>query len=106
METELLTSQITAAYMASALMEWLKTQRWFPFVADNNPRLNRAFAMAAAFITSVGLHFTFDAQAGVLTVTGLTVANILHGLWGWVQQYALQQGLYKGVVKQPSPTQT
>lgn len=99
METELLTSQLTTAYMISALLQWLKNKPWFPFTNINTAALNRATAMALAFITAVGLHYTFDAEGGVLTITGLTVANIAHTAWASVQQYALQQGVYKGLVK-------
>lgn len=101
METELLTSQITAGYAASTLIEWLKRQAWFPFATTDNAKLNRAFAGVMAFATAIGLHFTFDSDAGVLTIAGLTVANIAHTAWAWVQQYALQQFMYKSVVKRP-----
>ena len=103
METELITSQLTAGYACAALMEWLKKQSWFPFATVDNARLNRAFAMALAFATAVGLHFTFDSEAGVLTITGLTLANILHTGWAWIQQYALQQAAFRGLIKNGVP---
>lgn len=99
METELITSQITAGYAAAALIEWLKHRSWFPFASVDNARLNRALAMITSFVTAIGLHFTFDSQAGVLTITGLTLVNVAHTVWAWVQQYALQQAAYKGLIK-------
>ena len=99
METELLTSQLTAGYAVASLIEWLKGQKWFPFATADNAKLNRAFAMLTAFIAAVGLHTTFDSEAGVLTISGLTVVNVLHSVWAWVQQYAIQQAAYKGLIK-------
>lgn len=99
METELLTSQLTAGYAMATLIEWLKKQAWFPFVAADNARLNRAFAMLASFIAAIGLHATFDSEAGVLTIVGLTLSNVLHTGWAWIQQYAIQQASYKGLIK-------
>lgn len=99
METELLTSQFTAGYAISALVEWLKGQTWFPFASVGNARLNRAFAMATALVAAFGLHATFDSNVGVLTITGLTASNIVHSIWAWIQQYAIQQFMYKGIVK-------
>ena len=86
-----------------ASLEWLKKQSWFPFVTLDNARLNRAFAMFAAFVAAIGLHFTFDTDAGVLTITGLTLTNIAHTSWAWVQQYAIQQASYKGLIKNGGP---
>jgi len=99
METELLTSQVTAAYIIAAMLQWLKTKAWFPFVQENMATLNRSFAAIIAFIASIGIHYTFDAELGVLTITGLTTATILHGSWAAIQQFAMQQFMYKGVIK-------
>jgi len=99
MESELLTSQITAAYITASILQWLKLKPWFPFVQENMASLNRAFAAMVAFIASIGIHYTFDAELGVLTITGLTTATILHGSWAAIQQFAMQQFMYKGVIK-------
>lgn len=99
METELLTSQLTAAYAASALLEWLKKQSWFPFANANTAALNRATSIIFAFFAAAGLHYTFDSEAGVLTISGLTAVNIAHAIWAWIQQYAFQQAAYRGLVK-------
>ena len=96
---ELLTSQMTSAYITSALLEWLKAKPWFPFASADTAVLNRATSMIFALIAAIGLHYTFDAESGVLTITGLTAANILHTGWAWIQQYALQQAAFRGLVK-------
>jgi len=101
---DLLTSQFTVAYIAAALIEWLKKQSWFPFVNVDTSKLNRVFAAAVALLATVGITTTFDSEAGVLTLSGLTLGNIAQSVWIWITQYALQQGAYKGLIK-PSSTE-
>ena len=99
MENELITSQLTAGYATAALIQWLKGQSWFPFCNDDTAALNRATSMVMSVVAAIGLHLTFDSTAGVLTVTGLTLTNMLHAAWASVQQYAITQAAYKGIIK-------
>lgn len=99
METELLTTQFTAGYAASALLQWLKAKPWFPFASMDDSTLNRICAAAVAFFVAIGIHYTFDVQNGILTITGLTISNVAHGIWAWVQQYGIQQAVYKGLIQ-------
>lgn len=98
METELISSQLAFAYATSAVMEWLKHQKWFPLLDKEAKVLNRLFAVVASFIVAVGIHWTFDSSQGTLVITGLTLAGVGHGFIAWVQQYAFQQGSYKLLV--------
>ena len=97
--SELLSSQLSLAYVTSSVMEWLKHQGWFPLMDKETANLNRLVAVVASFLVAVGIHFSFDTSAGVLTITGLTAGNIVHGLLAWVQQFAFQQGAFKLLVK-------
>ena len=103
METELISSQLAVAYASASLLQWLKQQPWFPFMQLDSAKINRAFAVAVAFFTAIGIHWVsdFEATGGILTITisGLTGANIIHGLLAWVQQYGMQQASYKLLVK-------
>jgi hypothetical protein len=99
METELFSSQLTAAYASAAMMQWLKHKPWFPFLVEGNDHLNRAFAVVVAIGASVGIHFTFDAEAGSLMITGLILTNVLHAGWASIQQYAFQQFMFRSVIK-------
>lgn len=107
METELISSQVAVAYATSSLMEWLKHKPWFPLMQVQAASLNRAVAMIVAFFAAIGVHLVSDWTASdgtlVITITGLTLANVGHGILAWIQQYALQQGIWKVLVKQDSP---
>lgn len=96
---ELLSSTLTAGYINASLIEWLKHQPWFPLANVDASKLNRAFAVFMSVLTAIGIHHTFDVSSGVLTITGLTPANMLHGIWAVAQQFAFQQGAYKMMVK-------
>ena len=103
METELISSQLAVAYATSSLLEWLKGKSWFPLVNANTSSINRLVAIGTAFVAAIGVHLVSDWNQAegvlVITINGLTVANIAHGLIAWIQQYAMQQGSYKLLIK-------
>src|SRR5262245_22656447 len=99
METELLSTQLAVAYATSTALKWLKYQHWFPLMAKEAAVLNRLFSLAVAFIAAIGIHYTFDAATGTMVITGLTLPGILHGLWAWFEQFAMQQGVFKVIVQ-------
>lgn len=103
MESELLSSQLAVAYATSSFIEWLKHKPWFPFVGPNTAQLNRFAAVIGSFLAAVGVHIVSDWQATdgvlVITISGLSIANAVHVLMAWAQQYAMTQAAYKGLVK-------
>lgn len=96
---ELFGSQIAVAYAASYGMKLLKYTKWFPFLQQNASNMNRIFAIIVAFLTSVGIQYTFDSVEGTLVISGLTLASVGHGLWAWFVQFCLQQGAFKVIVQ-------
>lgn len=105
MTENLLGQQIPIAIIAAGTLEWLKHQAWFPFVKLDSRGLNRAFAAVVALATAIGIHATFNSAEGVLTITGLHLAMVLHGLWAAVQQYALQHASYRLLISPPKGEQ-
>lgn len=101
MDEQMLLTQATVGYIASALIEFLKQQKWFVFANVDTARLNRAFSMFVAFLSALAIHATYDSEQGVLTITGLTLTGVVHAGWAWIQQFALQQAAYKGLVQKP-----
>jgi hypothetical protein len=98
-----LTEQTTIAVITTYVFQWLKKSRWFPFLTVETQKFNRVLGVAVAFAASIGVVATFDHTAGVLTITGLTVAGLLHGGARFVQQWAFQQAAYKTLVAPPMP---
>ena len=101
MESELLSSQVTAGYAVAALMEWLKNKPWFPFAVKDAVALNRATSFVFAFVSAISIHLTFDSvEAGGLMIRGLTIWNLAHAGWATIQQFGLQQYFYKSVIRE------
>ena len=80
------------------LLEALKRLKAVPWITQETRQLNRALSLAIAAAAAVGVHATFDPDAGALTITGLHLRSILHGLWEWAKQAGLQQGFYDAVI--------
>ena len=96
---ELLGTQFGAAYATSVALRWLKYQNRFPLMAREAATLNRLFSMAVAFFVAVGIHWSFDVEAGRMVITGLTYAGLTHGVMAWFEQFSMQQFVFKTVVQ-------
>jgi hypothetical protein len=101
-----LSVQFTIALISTYALQWLKETKFFPWLTTETQALNRAVSLVIAFLASAGILVGFDHTAGVLTISGLTAANLLHAASRFVQQWAMQQAAYKGLVMPPRPGTT
>ncbi len=97
-----LLSTLTASTLTVSIIQWLKTSKWLPFVNQHSAGLNRTLGWLSAFATGAGIHWTFNHDAGVLTITGLSAGIIIHTATITAKQYAVQWLIYKGIVKEPA----
>jgi hypothetical protein len=95
-------STITASTLAVSVIQWLKDTKYIPFINQHSATLNRFLSWAIAFFSGAGIHYTFNGDAGVLTVTGLSAGVIIHTATITCKQYAAQWLIYKGIVKGPA----
>jgi hypothetical protein len=98
---DLVVSQVTLSAVVVVVLQWLKRSPWFPWLTDRTEKAKHVAAVLGAAATAVGVHYTYDASIGTLTITGVTLAGIGHGAWHWLQSYAFQESLYKGVFRDP-----
>ena len=98
-----LSEQIPIAVISTLVLQWLKKSRWFPWLTVESQKLNRIAGVVIAFAASIGVVATFDHTAGVLTITGLTLAGLGHGIARFIQQWSYQQAAYRTVVAPPLP---
>jgi hypothetical protein len=98
-----LSDQIPLALISTYALQWLKASKFFPWLTMETQTLNRIVGIAIAFLTSVGVLVSFDHVAGVLTVTGLTLANLGHAVIRFGQQWTFQQASYRLVVAPAMP---
>ncbi len=100
MNENLIGQQIPTAIITSYIIEWLKTQPWFPFAQINALWLNRMMSACAALVTASAIHYTFGAN-GDFNFSG-NLFTVAHGLWAATQQYALQHVIYKVAIAPPA----
>lgn len=95
-------STITASTLAVSVIQWVKNTKLVPFINQNSAGLNRLIAWVTAFCMGTGIHYTFNGDAGVLTITGLSAGVIFHTVTITCKQYVAQWLVYKGLVKGPA----
>ena len=98
METVFL-AQVVLGAVVVYVLEWIKRARWVAFITIETKKLNGFLAKAAALLMAVGIHYEFDATAGTLMITGLTIAGLAHGLWVWLQQVVVQELIYNTAIQ-------
>lgn len=89
------------AILAVALpraLQWVKGNPKFKFMSYTSGRLNFWFTGLVASLTSFGIHFAFNANAGTLLITGLTIGGIWTGVQHAGLQWAAQHFFYKTTV--------
>lgn len=97
-QQELIWSAVLA-WTVSKFMEFLKKISWLPMdytTESANKWVARLFALLAA----IGIHSTFDPQAGTLLITGLTPYGVLVGVGEYAKQFMLQEIAYKKFVRE------
>lgn len=102
MSNEILSTVAASALVVSAL-EWVKNNKWVPFINQHSAGVNRTLGWFAAFCTGTGIHYTFNQDAGVLTITGLSAGIIIHTLATTSKQYAVQWLIYQRVKATNNP---
>ena len=99
-------STIAASTLAVSAIQWLKNTKLVPFINAHSAGINRTLSWFIAFASGAGIHYTFNGDAGVLTITGLSAGVIIHTATITCKQYAVQWLIYKGIVKGPAADQT
>lgn len=89
---QLVTSQLASAALLAYLLQWVKTRNWIPWISEHTKGINYLITGVLSLTAAVGIHYQFDSASGVLTVGGLHLSSIVHGLWEWMKQWAFQQG--------------
>jgi hypothetical protein len=87
------------AWFSSKAMEWAKNSKIVPWLTAESDTLNKWVARVVALVAAVGVHFTFDSTAGVLTITGLTLVGLRDSGLEYARQLMLQSIAYQKFIK-------
>ena len=96
-EQELIWSAVLA-WVGSKGIQWAKTTAWLPVTLESE-HLNKWVARVVALVATIGIHATFDSQAGTLMITGLTTSGVFLALGEYAKQYMMQDIAYKKFVR-------
>ncbi|MDH5244854.1 MAG: hypothetical protein OEW98_00270 [Betaproteobacteria bacterium] len=96
-DQELIWSAVVA-WMSAKGIEIAKRLTWLP-IDTTTERLNRWVARAVALVATVGIHATFDGEAGRLVIDGLTLSGLTLAVGEYAKQVMLTQIAYKKFVK-------
>ena len=91
-------TQLAIAAISSWAIERMTRAAWFPVIKqESTAKVKRAFSWMVAALAGagIGLSSTFDAGTLTVTITGLSVATVIHFLWDIVTQVAMQEGWFK-----------
>jgi hypothetical protein len=85
----------STALLVSMVIQYLKNASWFPWLSRETEKLNRTVGIVAAFLTTAGVHWGYNAATDTLNIIGL------HSLWLTVQHWVAQQTIYKQFIVLP-----
>jgi len=97
------TNSISTTMVVSAatayVMQWLKNSAWFPALsAASSKWYQRGFALVLAVATSLGIHYSYDATVGALTITGLVGSSLYDHIVDFVKSFVMQQLTYDAAI--------
>jgi hypothetical protein len=87
------------ALLSSLGIQYLKNSGWASWFNRETDKANLALSLLVAFVTSIGIHFSWDAKTDTIAIIGVGYA-LQHGLWEWFVQWAAQHIAYKNVIVQ------
>lgn len=94
-QISILGQQIPLALLLVFFQNWLKNQKWFPWLTHEAAQANHLFSIVATALVTVGIHITLNTAGHTLTITWPTLSVFLMGLWHWAQQYVFTKFTYK-----------
>lgn len=91
-------TQFTSSAVVVYLMQKLKSATWFPWIQEGRVILNRTISIVAAAAVSIGVSYTWNPTSRGLLLTIPTVSTAAIGFWHWLNQYAMNEMLYRATV--------
>lgn len=78
--------------IAAYLIKFAQSSKYFPWITEEGKKINLFVQAMLSLIASVGIGYTWDATTHALTITGLSIAVVGHGIFSWISQFAIQHG--------------
>lgn len=91
-------TEFTSSALVVFLMQKLKTASWFPLIQEGRVWINRGISIGSAAFVAIGVNYTWSPESRGLLITLPTLTAALIGLWHWLNQYALNETLYRATI--------
>ena len=94
------------AYASAAFLQWWKRSKVGGMSENALRHVKTAIAFAMAFAGALGVHSSFDAAQGTLTITGLLWPGIWTAVGDTIRQFAFQQFAYRTAIEPRATAET
>ena len=88
-------SQVTAAGIGVALIQWFKNSPYFPWFTKEKTNLLRVAAVITSGLTTIGIHYTWNPEARQLAFSIPTIGGLAAFAWEWVKSFVVQEITYQ-----------
>lgn len=92
-------TQVTISGIVVAAIQWFKNSKSMGWINSETPRLNRWLGVAAAALSSIGVHIAWNHGAVpgsyMIAVSGLTIMGILGGAFDFAKSLVFQEIIYR-----------
>ena len=93
-------NSVVWAFISSSALEWLKRHPKINLLSKRTAFwIQRGVGALLAVATAAGIHASFDASTGILTVSGLLWGSVAEAVGESVRQFVNQEVLYRVAVK-------
>lgn len=99
MESSIVMTHVTSAAMSVAFINWLKSSSWFPWITQEKVKVLRYVAFVTAAIGAIGIHYTWNPAARVLSFDIPTIASMFGLGVAYVKSFAMQELTYQATKK-------
>lgn len=100
-ETSIVVSHLTTAGISVGVIQWLKSSKYFPWITKEKGNVARYVALVTAAIGAIGIHYTWEPAARVLSFQIPTIAAAFGMAVAYVKSFVVQELTYQAT-KQPN----
>lgn len=99
-----LTWQVILGVLGAYAIQWLKRASWFPAFSEESSKVaKRLVSAVVAAGAAFAVNFDWNAAAGVLTISGLTWANLAHGIQQFLVSFLTQHATFRMLIDGAAP---
>jgi len=93
---DMIPTQVLIGAVVAYLLQWLKGQRWFPFITEQGSKYAKvAISAVVAAASAFAIDFDWNGAAGTLLISGLTWSHIWGGLVAFGISFLSQHASYE-----------